>query len=107
MKNNEKTIDELTIEIQTLIEENARLKEKVGKTDVEVKVNTELETLKSDNKSLRELNEKLQAELKGSQELTSRVLREYSTKEFKEPETEQEKEQSKALEDFSNFIKNI
>lgn len=103
----QKTIDELTLEVNTLIEENARLKEKAGKTDDEKKSNEEMDKLISDNKSLRELNEKLTTELKGSQELVSRVLREYSSKEFKEPQTEQEKEQSKALEDFSNFIKNI
>lgn len=111
---NEKSIDELTLEINTLMEENAKLKEQVSKSVEKKSENKEVKDLSAENIQLRELNEKLQTELKNAHQLVSNVLREYSTK-TNDPsffngddgKTQEQKELEKAQTEFSDFIKNI
>lgn len=102
-----KSVDELTQERDTLMAEITKLTEEKGKLSSNDKNAKESVKLEEENKQLRELIEKYKEDVSNANKLVAQTLREFSSKEFKEPESEKQKQEEELKSQVEEFIKGV
>lgn len=110
-----KTLDELNVERDTLLEEITKLKEKVSKTGAEKELLNENDSIKAELDKYKELCEKQAKDLSDMTKFTQQVLLDYGIqtkdKKFYNEEKPQDEEQDKLdianqhLEEYFNQFK--